>query len=146
LSVFVFNDKFNLSFAMRFARFGVGGFKGCFDVGIVVGGEVYNIDAGAGGISLTANDKHSNDKHSNNKHADNNLTNPPSNNPANQPSNNPTNQASNNPALRSASLSMVAVANVNETLPSLSFLSSSGFLAIVPSTSARLTFTFLCLE
>ncbi|VVM20010.1 hypothetical protein BSPWISOXPB_7386 [uncultured Gammaproteobacteria bacterium] len=41
LSVFVFNDKFNLSFAMRFARFGVGGFKGCFDVGIVVGGEVY---------------------------------------------------------------------------------------------------------
>jgi hypothetical protein len=25
---------------MRFARFGVGGFKGCFDVGIVVGGEV----------------------------------------------------------------------------------------------------------
>jgi hypothetical protein len=27
-----------------------------------------------------------------------------------------------------------------------SFLSSSGFLAIVPSTSARLTFTFLCLE
>jgi hypothetical protein len=37
----VFNDKFNLSFAMRFARFGVGGFKGCFDVGIVVGGEGY---------------------------------------------------------------------------------------------------------
>jgi hypothetical protein len=34
---------------------------------------------------------------------------------------------------------MVAVASVNETLPSLSFLSSSGFLAIVPSTSARLT-------
>jgi hypothetical protein len=33
LSVFVFNDKFNLSLAMRFARFGVGGFKGCFDVG-----------------------------------------------------------------------------------------------------------------
>jgi hypothetical protein len=26
---------------MRFARFGVGGFKGCFDVGIVVGSEVY---------------------------------------------------------------------------------------------------------
>ena len=48
--------------------------------------------------------------------------------------------------LRSASLSMVAVASVNETLPSLSFLSSSGFLAIVPSTSARLTSTFLCLE
>jgi hypothetical protein len=40
-AVKVFNDKFNLSFAMRFARFGVGGFKGCFDVGIVVGGEVY---------------------------------------------------------------------------------------------------------
>jgi hypothetical protein len=40
----------------------------------------------------------------------------------------------------------VAVASVNETLPSLSFLSSGGFLAIVPSTSARLTFTFLCLE
>jgi hypothetical protein len=59
--------------------------------------QLSNIDAGAGGISLTANDKHSNDKHS-------------------------------------------------ETLPSLSFLSSSGFLAIVPSTSARLTFTFLCLE
>jgi hypothetical protein len=38
---------------------------------------------------------------------------------------------------------MVAVASVNETLPSLSFLSSSGFLAIVPSTSARLTSTFL---
>jgi hypothetical protein len=33
LSVFAFNNKFNLSFAMRFARFGVGGFKGCFDVG-----------------------------------------------------------------------------------------------------------------
>jgi hypothetical protein len=81
-----------------------------------------NIDAGAGGISLTANDKHSNDKHSNDKHADNNLTNQSDNNPANQPSNNPTNQ------------------------PSLSFLSSSGFLAIVPSTSVRLTFTFLCLE
>ena len=48
--------------------------------------------------------------------------------------------------LRLASLSMVAVASVNETLPSLSFLSSSGFLAIVPSTSARLTSTFLCLE
>ncbi|VVM22970.1 hypothetical protein BSPWISOXPB_7399 [uncultured Gammaproteobacteria bacterium] len=45
--------------------------------------------------------------------------------------------------LRSASLSMVAVANVNETLPSLSFLSSSGFLAIVPSTSARLTYFFV---
>jgi hypothetical protein len=25
---------------MRFARFGVGGFKGCFDVGTVVAGEV----------------------------------------------------------------------------------------------------------
>jgi hypothetical protein len=76
--------------------------------------QLSNIDAGAGGISLTANDKHSNDKHSNDKHAANNLT--------------------------------VAVASVNETLPSLSFLNSSGFLAIVPSTSARLTFTFLCLE
>ncbi|VVM22239.1 hypothetical protein BSPWISOXPB_1049 [uncultured Gammaproteobacteria bacterium] len=60
--------------------------------------QLSNIDAGAGGISLTANDKHSNDKH-----ADNNLTNPPSNNPANQPSNNPTNQASNNPANQSDS-------------------------------------------
>jgi hypothetical protein len=44
---------------------------------------------GAGGISLTANDKHSNDKHSNDKHsndkhADNNLTNQSDNNPANQ--------------------------------------------------------------
>jgi hypothetical protein len=28
-----------VSFTLRFARFGVGGFKGCFDVGIVVGGE-----------------------------------------------------------------------------------------------------------
>jgi hypothetical protein len=37
--------------------------------------QLSNIDAGAGGISLTANDKHSNDKHSNDKHADNNLTN-----------------------------------------------------------------------
>jgi hypothetical protein len=37
--------------------------------------------------------------------------------------------------LRSASLSMVAVANINETLPSLSFLSSSGFLAIVLETT-----------
>ncbi|CAC9642887.1 hypothetical protein, partial [uncultured Gammaproteobacteria bacterium] len=54
--------------------------------------QLSNIDAGAGGISLTANDKHSNDKH-----ADNNLTNQSDNNPANQPSNNPTNQASNNP-------------------------------------------------
>jgi hypothetical protein len=91
LSVFVFNDKFNLSFAMRFARFGVGGFKGCFDVGKTTV-QLSNIDAGAGGISLTANDKHSNDKH-----ADNNLANQSDNNPANQPSNNPTNQASNNP-------------------------------------------------
>jgi hypothetical protein len=32
---------------MRFARFGVGGFKGCFDVGIVVGGEVYVSICGA---------------------------------------------------------------------------------------------------
>jgi hypothetical protein len=47
-----------------------------------------NIDAGAGGISLTANDKHSNDKH-----ADNNLTNQSDNNPANQASNNPANQS-----------------------------------------------------
>jgi hypothetical protein len=37
------------------------------------------VDAGAGGISLTANDKHSNDKH-----ADNNLTNQSDNNPTNQ--------------------------------------------------------------
>jgi hypothetical protein len=84
LSVFVFNDKFNLSFAMRFARFGVGGSKTTV--------QLSNIDAGAGGISLTANDKHSNDKHSNDKHADNNLTNQSDNNPANQPSNNPANQ------------------------------------------------------
>jgi hypothetical protein len=48
--------------------------------------------------------------------------------------------------LRLVSLSIVAVARVNETLPSLSFLSMSGFLAIVPSTSARLIFIFLCLE
>ncbi|VVM18234.1 hypothetical protein BSPWISOXPB_563 [uncultured Gammaproteobacteria bacterium] len=41
--------------------------------------QLSNIDAGAGGISLTANDKHSNDKH-----ADNNLTNQSDNNPANQ--------------------------------------------------------------
>ncbi|VVH67201.1 hypothetical protein BSPLISOX_722, partial [uncultured Gammaproteobacteria bacterium] len=65
--------------------------------------QLSNIDAGAGGISLTANDKHSNDKHSNDKHADNNLTNQSDNNPANQPSNNPTNQASNNPANQSDS-------------------------------------------
>jgi hypothetical protein len=62
--------------------------------------QLSNIDAGAGGISLTANDKHSNDKH-----VDNSLTNQPSNNPANQSDNNPPNH-----------------------------------------TSARLTFTFLCLE
>ncbi|VVM19993.1 hypothetical protein BSPWISOXPB_9997 [uncultured Gammaproteobacteria bacterium] len=37
--------------------------------------QLSNIDAGAGGISLTANDKHSNDKH-----ADNNLTNQSDNN------------------------------------------------------------------
>jgi hypothetical protein len=34
-------STFNLSRAIRFARIGVGGFKGCFDVGIVVGGEVF---------------------------------------------------------------------------------------------------------
>ncbi|VVM28522.1 hypothetical protein BSPWISOXPB_1076 [uncultured Gammaproteobacteria bacterium] len=50
--------------------------------------QLSNIDAGAGGISLTANDKHSNDKH-----ADNILTNQPDNNPANQASNNPANQS-----------------------------------------------------
>jgi hypothetical protein len=50
--------------------------------------QLSNIDAGAGGISLTANDKHSNDKH-----ADNNLTNQSDNNPANQASNNPANQS-----------------------------------------------------
>ncbi|VVM18033.1 hypothetical protein BSPWISOXPB_4969 [uncultured Gammaproteobacteria bacterium] len=37
--------------------------------------QLSNIDAGAGGISLTANDKHSNDKHSDDNHADNNLAN-----------------------------------------------------------------------
>ncbi|VVM21878.1 hypothetical protein BSPWISOXPB_362 [uncultured Gammaproteobacteria bacterium] len=56
--------------------------------------QLSNIDAGAGGISLTANDKHSN---TNDKHADNNLTNQSDNNPANQPSNNPANQSDNNP-------------------------------------------------
>jgi hypothetical protein len=59
--------------------------------------QLSNIDAGAGGISLTANDKHSNDKHSNDKHADNNLTNQSDNNPANQSDSNPTNQPDNDP-------------------------------------------------
>jgi hypothetical protein len=77
-------------------------------------------------ISLTANDKHSNDKH-----ADNNLTNQSDNNPANQPSNNPTNQASNNPANQSDSNPTNQPDN-NPTNP--------------PQASARLTFTFLCLE
>ncbi|VVM25578.1 hypothetical protein BSPWISOXPB_7355 [uncultured Gammaproteobacteria bacterium] len=45
--------------------------------------QLSNIDAGAGGISLTANDKHSNDKH-----ADNNPANQSDNNPPNQPQGN----------------------------------------------------------
>ncbi|VVM23890.1 hypothetical protein BSPWISOXPB_7428 [uncultured Gammaproteobacteria bacterium] len=53
--------------------------------------QLSNIDAGAGGISLTANDKHSNDKH-----ADNNPANQSDSNPANQPDNNPTNQPQGN--------------------------------------------------
>ncbi|VVM26899.1 hypothetical protein BSPWISOXPB_6194 [uncultured Gammaproteobacteria bacterium] len=58
--------------------------------------QLSNIDAGAGGISLTANDKHSNDKHSNDKHADNNPANQSDSNPTNQPDNNPPNQPQGN--------------------------------------------------
>jgi hypothetical protein len=38
--------------------------------------QLSNIDAGAGGISLTANDKHSNDKHADNNPANQSDSNP----------------------------------------------------------------------